>query len=140
MPAIQALAKQTSTKLVTFTMCAFGAEWQKETTLMYTAGLDAWFDSLDQRLCEHATHAKVAGGDKSKSGWNSSTAAAYPPDFNSFVAQAFASFVRQRQSSDLTPRPPLRKSPRYDHARHPDLTRQRHRQRLPRFCRSWTTS
>ena len=67
MPAVQA-AKQTSAKLVT--------EWQKETTLMYTAGLDAWFDSLDQRLCEHATHAKVAGGQKSSSGWNSSTAAA----------------------------------------------------------------
>ena len=105
MPAIQALAKQTSTKLVTFAMCAFGAEWQKETTPMYTAGLDAWFDSLDQRVCEHATHAKVAGGDKTSDGWNSSVAAAYPPDFNSFVAQAFANLVRQRQSSALDPKP-----------------------------------
>ena len=77
-------------------MCAFGAEWQKETTLMYTAGLDAWFDSINQRTCEHATHSKVAGGQKSSDGWNSNAAAAYPPDFNSFVAQAFAGFVRQR--------------------------------------------
>ena len=63
---------------------------------MYTAGLDAWFDSINQRTCEHATHSKVAGGQKSSDGWNSNAAAAYPPDFNSFVAQAFAGFVRQR--------------------------------------------
>ena len=68
---------------------------------MYTAGLDSWFDSLNRRVCEHAKHAKVAGGEKSGSKWNSSSTAAYPPDFNSFVAQAFASFVRQRQPSGL---------------------------------------
>ena len=101
MPAILALGNQTSTKLVTFAMCAFGAEWQKETTLMYTAGLDAWFDSLDEQVCTHGKHSKVAGGDKTGDGWNSSATAAYPSDFNNFVAQAFASFVRQRQSSVL---------------------------------------
>jgi len=95
-------------------MCAFGAEWQKETTLMYTAGLDAWFDSINQRTCEHATHSKVAGGQKSSDGWNSNAAAAYPPDFNSFVAQAFAGFIRQRgpeanitTATDVLPRVPL---------------------------------
>ena len=41
LPAILALSKKTSTKMVTFMMCAFGAEWQKATTLMYTAGFDA---------------------------------------------------------------------------------------------------
>ena len=40
---------------------------------MYTAGLDSWFDSLNQRVCEHAKHAKVAGGEKSGSKWNSSS-------------------------------------------------------------------
>lgn len=94
MPAVQALAKQT--------------------TLMYTAGLDAWFDSINQRTCEHATHSKVAGGQKSSDGWNSNAAAAYPPDFNSFVAQAFAGFIRQRgpeanitTATDVLPRVPL---------------------------------
>ena len=81
---------------------------------MYTAGLDTWFDSINQRTCEHATHAKVAGGRKSSDGWNSNAAAAYPPDFNSFVAQAFADFVRQREpeanvstATDVLPRVPL---------------------------------
>ena len=29
---------------------------------------------------------KVAGGDKTNDGWNSSMAAAYPPDFNGYLA------------------------------------------------------
>ena len=98
MPAILHLADKVSAKSVTFAMCAFGAEWQKETTLMYTAGLDAWLDSLRERTCEHSHHAKLAGGDKRPDGWNSNETAAYPPDLNMFFAQAMASFVQQRQA------------------------------------------
>ena len=111
MPAIRALADKTSAKFVDFAMCAFGAEWQKETTIMYTAGLDAWFDSLSQSTCEHSTHAKTAGGSKVNDKWNSGETAAYPPDFNSFVAQAIANFVRQRQSpAQATAPPPMNAS------------------------------
>jgi len=54
MPAICALIKRTSAKTtVTFAMCAFGAPWQKATTLLYTAGFDAWLDVLRERRCEH---------------------------------------------------------------------------------------
>ena len=38
-----------------------------------------------------------------KNKWNSNDAAAYPPDFNSFLAQAVAGFVRQRQADHSTP-------------------------------------
>ena len=51
LPVACALARQTSAKMVTFAMCAFGAPWQKATTLMYTAGLDAWLDVLVDRGC-----------------------------------------------------------------------------------------
>jgi hypothetical protein len=56
MAAVCALSKHTSAKMVTFAMCAFGAPWQKATTLMYTAGLSAWLDVLRDRKCEHSSH------------------------------------------------------------------------------------
>ena len=68
LPVTCALARQTSAKMVTFAMWAFGAPWQKSTTLMYTAGLDAWLDVLVDRGCEHSSHEKVAGGEKSNKG------------------------------------------------------------------------
>ena len=74
-----------------FMMCAFGAEWQKATTLMYTAGFDAWLDILREYRCVHKSHPKIAGGDKTHNKWNSNETAAYPPDFNMFVAQAIGS-------------------------------------------------
>ena len=96
--SVCALAKMASTSTVTFAMCAFGAPWQKMTTLMYTAGMSAWLDPLHERRCTHSSHPEVAGGKKTNGTWNSTEAAAYPPDFNSYVAQAVASLVRQRQS------------------------------------------
>ena len=80
-------------------MCAFGAPWQKYTTLMYTAGFDTWLDVLRERKCEHSTHEKLAGGTKTKSGWNSNETAAYPPDFNSYLAQAAADLIARRRSN-----------------------------------------
>ena len=102
LPVACALARQTSAKMVTFAMCAFGAPWQKATTLMYTAGLDAWLDVLVDRGCEHSSHEKVAGGEKSNKGWNSNETAAYPPNFNSYLAQAVADLVRQRRTAPST--------------------------------------
>ena len=111
MPAMLHLADKVSAKFVTFAMCAFGAEWQKETTLMYTAGLDAWLDSLRERTCEHSHHAKLAGGDKRPDGWNSNKTAAYPPDLNLFFAQAMANYVRQRQADlSLAPLAPAERT------------------------------
>ena len=72
-------------------MCSFGSEWQKYTILMYSAGFDAWLDPLGNRECAHSSHSKIAGGEKVKNiKRNSNEAAAYPPDFNNFLAQAVA--------------------------------------------------
>ena len=104
--SVCALAKMASTSTVTFAMCAFGAPWQKMTTLMYTPGMSAWLDPLRERRCTHSSHPEVAGGKKTNGTWNSTEAAAYPPDFNSYVAQAVASLVRQRSSlSDAQEQP-----------------------------------
>ena len=64
-----------------------GAMAEGYTTLMYTAGLSAWLDVLRDRKCEYSSHEKVAGGLKTTSGWNSNEAAAYPTDFNNYLAQ-----------------------------------------------------
>ena len=95
-PAMLALAQHASAKLVTFAMCAFGAPWQKMTSLLYTSGFDSWLDVLKDRKCTHDGHAKAAGGDKNNGKWNSGETAAYPPDFNSYLAQAAADLVRRR--------------------------------------------
>ena len=50
----------------------------------------------------HTHLTKIAGGEKMKNKWNSNEAAAYPPYFNSFPAQAVAGFVRQRQTDHGT--------------------------------------
>ena len=68
LPVVCALLRQTSAKMVTFAMCAFGAPWLKAITLMYTAGLDAWLDVLSERGCEHNGHEKIAGGEKTTQG------------------------------------------------------------------------
>ena len=110
-PAVLALAHRTSAKLVTFAMCAFGAPWQKATTLMYTAGYDAWLDVLISRTCEHDSHPKMAGGDKTPDGWNSHETAAYPADFNSYLAQATAAMLKQRGLGEATSDAPIDATP-----------------------------
>ena len=66
----------------------FGAPFQKYTTLMYSAGLAPLLDPLDKWRCTHSTHAEQVGGDKDEHGeWLSARAAAYPPDFNMFIAR-----------------------------------------------------
>jgi hypothetical protein len=89
LPMFIELAKRTGSDLVSFPMCSFGSPWQKLTTLMYTPGLSSWMKPLARLLCTHDTHERAAGGEKSADGWNSSEVAAYPADFNHYVAQAF---------------------------------------------------
>ena len=66
----------------------FGAPFQKYTTLMHSASLSPLLDSLDKWRCTHSTHAKQVGGEKDEYGeWQSARSAAYPPDFNMFIAR-----------------------------------------------------
>ena len=55
---------------------------------MYSAGLSPLLDPLDKWRCTHSSHAKQVGGEKDEHGeWLSSRSAAYPPDFNMFIAR-----------------------------------------------------
>ena len=92
MPEVIKLASTCECDYANFSQCSFGSEWQKQTTLMYTAGLASWFSTLNELRCTHTTHGKAAGGEQSPDGtWNSREAAAFPPQLNYFIAQAISS-------------------------------------------------
>ena len=111
MPSVQSLAGRASTRLVTFPMCAFGAPWQKYTSIMYTPGLEHWMAPLAKLACTHSTHGRIAGGDVDARGkWNSAEAASYPPSFSYYLARCVASLLLTTKASDVAPadRPRLR--------------------------------
>eukprot|EP00966_Prymnesium_polylepis_P123910 2865358-Prymnesium_polylepis.1 len=56
-------------------MCAFGAPFQKYTTLAHSAGLAPLLDSLDRLRCNHTSHASQVGGEQADNGkWTSAGA------------------------------------------------------------------
>ena len=87
-PTVISLQAGCAARLCTFAMCAFGAPFQKYTTLMYSAGLAPLLDSLDRLRCTHKSHANQVGGGRNDNGrWDSAGAAAYPADFNLLLAR-----------------------------------------------------
>ena len=85
-----------SGKTVTFAQCMFGADWQKYTTFLYSAGFDEQLAPLQALLCTHpeGAHTASAGGVRDANGtWNSRQAAAFPADLNLFLAQAVLCLV-----------------------------------------------
>ena len=100
MPAMLAMERVTDSQRVTFPMCAFQSPWQKFTTLMYTPGFEAWLGPLSSLRCHHHRHASMAGGEFDGEEWNSAKAAAYPANFNYYLARSVASL------SDSTLEPP----------------------------------
>ena len=89
-PNFRQLVRSTDACLCTFAQCMFGAEFQKYTTLAYSKGLSPLLVSLDRLRCTHTTHKGVSGGTRGQDGtWTSARAAAYPPDFNLFLARSF---------------------------------------------------
>ena len=90
------LKSSISGKTVTFAQCMFGADWQKYTTFMYSAGFDEQLAPLHALLYTHpdGTHTASAGGVRDASGtWNSREAAAFPADLNLFLSQTILSLV-----------------------------------------------
>ena len=88
-PPVVALRKATDGRAATFPQCAFGADWQKFTTLVYSPGLEKWLGPLTNLRCPHSSHAKAAGGTRKDDGsWSSLEAAAYPADMNYYIASA----------------------------------------------------
>ena len=90
MPDIINLSKHAVCKFATFPFCAFGVDYPKQTTLMYSRGLSRGLQDLDLLRCEHGNkHNDRAGGEKTNGVWNSAAAGAYPPDLNLWLAQAY---------------------------------------------------
>ena len=89
-PHVQALQRSCGAETVTFAQCMFGADVQKYTTLLFTAGLAPMLRPLHQMVCSHApgTHSMAGGAQREDGTWNSAPAAAYPADFNMFVCDA----------------------------------------------------
>ena len=82
------LSQHASCHTATFPLCHFDADWQKYTTLMFTPGLQRLLE-LDGILCSHQTHKQRAGGAIQDGKWVSAAAAAYPREFNIYLAQTF---------------------------------------------------
>ena len=96
MPEMIELKASIGGKTVTFAQCMFGADWQKYTTFLYSAGFDEQLAPLHALLCTHpdGTHTASAGGVRDANGtWNSREAAAFPADLNLFLAQAVLCLV-----------------------------------------------
>ena len=93
MPAMLALERVTSARRVTFPMCAFQSPWQKFTTLLHSPGFEPWIAPLESLRCHHKRHESMAGGELDDNGWNSARAAAYPANFNYYLARSVASLT-----------------------------------------------
>jgi len=103
MPAVIALLRVTGSKQATFPMCAFSSPWQKFTTIAYSPGFETWAAPLNNMRCHHSRHEADAGGELTATGWNSSAAAAYPPNFNLYLAKCVSSL----SDALLTPAPQI---------------------------------
>ena len=104
MPDIISLSTFASCRYATFPMCAFGVNYEKPTTLMYTPGLSKHLQDLDLLRCTHKhKHDGKAGGEKVNGVWNSAAAASYPAELNLWIAQALAALAVSHREIPLHP-------------------------------------
>ena len=104
MPDILRLSKFASCRYSTFPMCAFGVDYEKPTTFMYTPGLAKHLQDLDTLRCTHGNkHSGKAGGEKADGVWNSAAAAAYPAELNLWIAQAISHLATAHREVALHP-------------------------------------
>ena len=99
MPEMIELKASISGKTVTFAQCMFGADWQKYTTFLYSAGFDEQLAPLQALLCTHpdGAHTASAGARRRPRRQRDlelqTEAAAFPADLNLFLAQAVLCLV-----------------------------------------------
>lgn len=98
MPEIQKLALDSGAETSNFNMCMLGSPSQKRTTLLFTSGLSSWLSPLRGLDCSHSSHPTDVDCPK--------TAAAYPAEFNLYLAKAFVS-LHNAVSPPTSPRPAL---------------------------------
>ena len=94
------LEGQTDAATQTFAYCAFGADYQKYTSIMHDA---EWveLEALGTRLCEHGDegHAELLRGRDQHGASRAARAAAYPDELNEFLAAAAATALRRRDAA-----------------------------------------
>ena len=105
MDEVLSLGRKHLARMCTFPMCELGGDFQKYTTLMYSRGFESAFNSLDKLRCSHPAGAhKPAGGHRLPSGeWASRESAAYPPDFNLFIADAVVRLITSIAAATSAP-------------------------------------
>ena len=84
-PAMISLRKERWSRLVDFPQCAFGLQFQKLTTFMYSSDLEHLLQPLGHKRCTHNHMVKASGLDYDGK-WRSALAAAYPGELNAFLA------------------------------------------------------
>ena len=101
-PSIQEAAAQTGARPRTFAQCAFGAPWQKWTTILHSVGMDPFLAALDTHGCDHGRvpHAAVAHGRDEAGRARAEEAAAYPPRLNTFLAEVLRAGARLRLEAE----------------------------------------
>ena len=88
------LKEHSHASYATFAQCMYGAQHQKYTTLMYTAGFDSHFAHLDSLRCNHKDHPSQVGGHRGPDGkWKSAGSAAYPAGMNLMLAKAISALA-----------------------------------------------
>ena len=104
----------------TFAACAFGAPWQKWTTVAATGALAEALQGLDRYRCTHRTHAAYAYGTDEMGLSLSERAAEYAPALAAFLADALATAAEATQHPTTgvcgTTNPPRSGDPEADHA------------------------
>ena len=114
LPEVKALAHLAEADYCTFPQCAFGAKWQKRTTLMYTPGFHEFLSPLKKLFCNHSFHGGRLDGQQGDDGtWETSEAAAYPPQLNYFFARSIEA---------LKVAPNMAKPPKHVAARRPETS------------------
>ena len=105
MPEIVALEKLTDAETVTFPLGAFGAEWRKDTTLMFSPGLARWLRPLSGMRCPPSIARKPVGGVIETTGgrrrWRSAEAAAYPTNLNLYLSAAISRSVFEPSAAPM---------------------------------------
>ena len=90
-PDFVTLRQVTGSDLITFPQCAFGADYQKYTSLLVSPGLLPALRPLASLACKHTQHRATAGGGRVDGNFTSPRSAAYPPDLNYLLARILAS-------------------------------------------------
>ena len=94
LPVITELTSLVGTELITFPQCAFGAPFQKYTSLLSSPGLAVALRPLGRLACNHAKHDEIAGGTRDDRGeFTSFRSTAYPLELNFLFARILASLA-----------------------------------------------